>query len=80
MAGKYCIDANCFIDYWRSFPDSVVPNFWKNLSQIGGHFILLKEIEDEIKNPEIIKHLKSGNFQRVKINNPVQNKALALGG
>lgn len=85
MSGKYCMDANIFIESWRSrYPIERFPSLWDALSNHRNKITIIKPIHDEIEPTSstnlttVRTWLASNNFLPEEIDSETKNLSIAL--
>ena len=87
MSGKYCADANIFIECWnRIYPPCIFPSLWEQISQRRNYIILIKPIYDQIFQGEspgesqdpLRVWLRKNNFSATPIDGETEKLSLEL--
>ena len=83
MSGKYCADANIFIECWNKiYPFDIFPSLWEQIAQNQSDIILIKPIYDQIvreKDP-LTTWLKKNRFLKTPIDDETKKLSLEWEG
>ena len=85
MNGKYCADANIFIECWnRIYPFDIFPSLWKQIALHKDDIVLIRPIYDQFvqkkreKEDPLSIWIRENHFLRTPIDNEIKKLSLNL--